>query len=100
MMSKPEKVVVFIFRLILINVFISNYTYLKQIIPDINLFYYDEIFFELDKFLHSGVSPWELSHSFFIAPIGLCYLIFLITCGLFLFGGLFYTLCGIAKINL
>lgn len=68
MMSKPEKVVVFIFRLILINVFISNYTYLKQIIPDINLFYYDETFFELDKFLHSGVSPWELSHSFFYSP--------------------------------
>ncbi|WP_253651632.1 MULTISPECIES: phosphatase PAP2 family protein [unclassified Vibrio] len=65
MLSKLEYVIVFIVRLILINICIANYTYLKQIIPDINPFYYDNFFFQLDKLLHGGVSPWEVSHDVF-----------------------------------
>ncbi|WP_243974533.1 phosphatase PAP2 family protein [Vibrio natriegens] len=63
--SDRSKVAVFIIRLMLLNVSIANYTYLKQIIPDINPFKYDIVFYNWDKFIHGGLVPWEVLHGIF-----------------------------------
>lgn len=65
MFSDASKIAVFFVRLMLINICIANYTYLKQIIPDINPFTYDEVFYQWDKLIHGGVSPWVISHDIF-----------------------------------
>lgn len=68
MLSPASKVVVFISRVMLLNICLANYTYLKQIIPDIHAFRFDELFYQWDLFLHGGVSPWVLTHELFSSP--------------------------------
>ncbi|MFC0177230.1 phosphatase PAP2 family protein [Vibrio breoganii] len=41
----------------------SIYTSFKVLIPQINPFNYDLLFFNLDKYMHFGYSPWEITHS-------------------------------------
>ncbi len=65
MLSNYNSVILFIVRLALLNICISNYTYLKQIIPDINPFRYDSLFTYFDTIIHLGNIPWEVTHSIF-----------------------------------
>ncbi len=60
-----NKPIVFIIRILILNVCFANYTYIKQIIPNINSFKYDQLFSSLDFWIHGGVYPWEWTHSFF-----------------------------------
>lgn len=60
-----NKPIVFVIRILIINICFSNYTYLKQIIPDINPFKYDQLFSKLDLWIHGGRLPWEWTHSLF-----------------------------------
>jgi len=60
-----NKPIVFIVRILILNICFSNYTYLKQIIPDINPFKYDQLFSNLDFWIHGEKFPWEWTHTFF-----------------------------------
>lgn len=60
-----SKAVSFILLVLALNLTYSCYSYLKSVIPDINPFQYDLAFYELDKWLHFGVSPWEITHAVF-----------------------------------
>ncbi|WP_117235270.1 phosphatase PAP2 family protein [Vibrio maerlii] len=54
-----------VFRFLVLNLIISNYTYFKKIIPQIIPFSYDEFFYEIDRFLHFGIDPWKITHFLF-----------------------------------
>ncbi|HBC3537994.1 phosphatase PAP2 family protein [Vibrio parahaemolyticus] len=54
--------------LLAINFIVTNHTFLKSLIPLINPFKWDHTFAELDRLLHFGVAPWELTHSLFSSP--------------------------------
>ncbi|MFD1877834.1 phosphatase PAP2 family protein [Vibrio chagasii] len=43
----------------------SNYTFLKPLIPYFNHYAFDLDFYYLDKWLHFGFSPWEVTHYLF-----------------------------------
>ncbi|PMO62645.1 hypothetical protein BCT06_01300 [Vibrio breoganii] len=43
----------------------SIYTSFKVLIPEINGFSYDLPFYYIDKYLHFGHSPWEITHQVF-----------------------------------
>ncbi|MGF1719959.1 phosphatase PAP2 family protein [Vibrio kyushuensis] len=60
-----SKSISFILLILILNFTLSSYTYLKTIIPDLHPFEYDLVFYQFDKWLHFGVSPWELSHAVF-----------------------------------
>ncbi|PMJ92587.1 phosphatase PAP2 family protein [Vibrio sp. 10N.261.55.A7] len=60
-----SKALSFILLILVLNFTLSSYTYLKTIIPDLHPFEYDLAFYEFDKWLHFGVSPWELTHAVF-----------------------------------
>ncbi|MFC7049184.1 phosphatase PAP2 family protein [Emcibacter nanhaiensis] len=49
--------------------FISLFSSLKTVIPEINGFYLDRTFAELDRFLHFGIDPWVITHSIFDGPV-------------------------------
>lgn len=50
--------------------FISSFTAMKQLIPHIHPYgNFDELFYQIDKTIHFGFSPWEITHSIFSAPI-------------------------------
>ncbi len=59
----------FIFLLLSLNIVFSSYSYFKSIIPDINPFKYDALFFSIDQWLHFGNSPWEITHAIFSTPL-------------------------------
>ncbi|WCE28815.1 phosphatase PAP2 family protein [Vibrio sp. SCSIO 43137] len=83
----------FILNLVVINVALSSYTYLKKIIPQLVPYQYDELFYDIDKLLHFGVSPWELTHAMFSGPYGTLFINFLYNLWFFfMWGGLLYAL--------
>lgn len=51
-----------------INLIFSNHTFLKSLIPIFNPFYLDRTLSQIDKYLHFGFSPWELTHELFSNP--------------------------------
>ncbi|MCA0934754.1 phosphatase PAP2 family protein [Vibrio alginolyticus] len=51
-----------------INIIFSNHTFLKSLIPIVNPFYLDSTLSQIDKYLHLGFSPWELTHELFSNP--------------------------------
>ncbi len=55
--------------LLCVSVVLSSYTYMKSIIPDIQFYQYDALFYQLDKVLHAGFSPWEITHAIFAHPL-------------------------------
>lgn len=60
--SKPIFFAIFILTL---NISFSSYTFLKSLIPFINPYYLDVNFYHIDKWLHFGLDPWEITHSIF-----------------------------------
>lgn len=60
-----SKAISFTLLVLSLNLIFSCYTYLKSIIPDINPFQYDLLFYEIDRLLHFGHNPWELTHALF-----------------------------------
>lgn len=59
------KPISFVLLVLSLNLTFSCYTYLKSIIPDINPFQYDLLFYQLDQWLHFGNDPWRLTHQWF-----------------------------------
>ncbi|WP_423839797.1 phosphatase PAP2 family protein [Vibrio mytili] len=55
--------------LLALNLIFSNHTFLKSLIPEINPFKWDMIFSEVDKFIHFGFYPWEITHAIFSSPL-------------------------------
>ncbi|MHA2813075.1 phosphatase PAP2 family protein [Vibrio campbellii] len=45
------------------NLVFSNHTFLKSLIPSIHPFSLDNALANIDKLLHFGIAPWELTHS-------------------------------------
>ncbi|KJY77422.1 membrane protein [Vibrio coralliilyticus] len=72
-----SKAVSFILLVLALNLTFSSYTFLKPLIPEINPFQYDVLFYDLDKWLHLGYSPWELTHSLFSSAFATSLLNFL-----------------------
>lgn len=66
--NPPYQLIGFILLLLALNLTFSCYTYLKAIIPSIHYFSWDLAFYQLDKALHFGVSPWEITHAIFSTP--------------------------------
>ncbi len=60
-----NRTIVFITRILILNICFSNYTYIKQIIPDIKPFKYDQLFSRLDFLIHGEKYPWEWTHAIF-----------------------------------
>lgn len=63
-----SKALSFILLVLALNLTFSCYTYLKAHIPALNPFQYDLLFYEIDKWLHFGVSPWKITHAVFSSP--------------------------------
>lgn len=63
--SKPIFFAVMIFTL---NISFSSYTFIKSIIPEVMPYYLDLEFYHVDKWLHFGYSPWEITHYLFSSP--------------------------------
>ncbi|MFA0005445.1 phosphatase PAP2 family protein [Vibrio splendidus] len=59
--SKP---IYFILLMLVLNISFSSYTFLKSVIPYLNPYFLDLDFYHLDKWLHFGISPWEITHFF------------------------------------
>ncbi|MEZ8084787.1 phosphatase PAP2 family protein [Vibrio sp. 1S139] len=59
--SKP---IYFVLLMLALNISFSSYTFIKSLIPHFNPYTLDLAFYHLDKWLHFGVSPWELTHFF------------------------------------
>lgn len=58
-----SKVTSFALLIMALNLTFSGYSYLKAHIPALKTFQYDLAFYELDKWLHFGASPWEITHA-------------------------------------
>ncbi|ASI95616.1 phosphatase PAP2 family protein [Vibrio rotiferianus] len=70
MMFKPRsKAIIFFIRILIVNICFSNYTYLKQVIPNVNPFQHDELFSKIDFLLHGNNFPWEITHYIFSESI-------------------------------
>ncbi|USD33074.1 MULTISPECIES: phosphatase PAP2 family protein [Vibrio] len=72
-----SKAVSFMLLVLALNLTFSSYTFLKPLIPDINPFQYDVLFYQIDKWLHFGYSPWELTHTIFSSALATSLLNFL-----------------------
>ncbi len=83
--SKPLFFVLLVFAL---NVAFSNYTFFKAIIPYINPFYLDLDFYRIDKWLHFGYSPWEITHYLFPGELFSLCLNIMYNCWFFLMWGM------------
>ena len=59
--SKP---IYFALLMLILNISFSSYTFLKSVIPYLNPHFLDLDFYHLDKWLHFGISPWEITHFF------------------------------------
>lgn len=64
-LSKP---ISFIVSITFLNLIFSNHTFLKSLIPTINSFHWDKKFSDLDKIIHFGYTPWEITHTMFSSP--------------------------------
>lgn len=51
--------------LMIVPFMIAAFSSFKSMIPLLNPFHWDVAFYHLDKWLHFGVSPWELTHFLF-----------------------------------
>ena len=60
-----SKAISFALLVLALNLTFSSYTFLKPLIPELNPFQFDELFYQLDKWLHFGVSPWQITHQVF-----------------------------------
>ncbi|MEZ8017247.1 phosphatase PAP2 family protein [Vibrio splendidus] len=58
--SKP---LCFVILMLALNVSLSNYTFFKSLLPFLNPFILDINFYYVDKWLHFGVIPWEITHA-------------------------------------
>ncbi|ELL4667303.1 phosphatase PAP2 family protein [Vibrio fluvialis] len=77
--------------LLCVSVVLSSYTYMKSIIPDIQFYQYDALFYQLDKVLHAGFSPWEITHAIFAHPLATLILNFFYNLWFFvIWGGLVF----------
>ncbi|WP_157937919.1 phosphatase PAP2 family protein [Vibrio breoganii] len=83
-----ERFLKFILNVFILNLSLSSYTYLKNIIPQLVDYRYDELFYEIDKFIHFGFSPWELTHSIFSNSYATLLINFLYNIWFFLMWGL------------
>ncbi|MEZ9763048.1 phosphatase PAP2 family protein [Vibrio splendidus] len=59
--SKP---IYFVLLMLVLNISFSSYTFIKSLIPHFNPYNLDLTFYHLDKWLHFGISPWEITHFF------------------------------------
>lgn len=59
-----------VFPLILISLFNSVFTSFKAIYSHINPFYLDPYFAKIDRLIHGGIEPWQLTHSLITTPTG------------------------------
>ncbi len=59
--SKP---IYFVLLMLVLNISFSSYTFLKSVIPYLKPYFLDLDLYHLDKWLHFGVSPWEITHFF------------------------------------
>lgn len=64
-LSKP---ISFCISIIFLNLIFSNHTFLKSLIPTMNSFYWDHQFSDIDKIIHFGYTPWEITHTVFSSP--------------------------------
>lgn len=64
-LSKP---ISFIISITFLNLIFSNHTFLKSLIPTINSFNWDKKLSDLDKIIHFGHTPWEITHTIFSSP--------------------------------
>ena len=64
-----ERLLPALIMLALIPTFTSVFTSLKIMIPVVNPYSWDPIFYEWDQWLHGGVDPWRLLHPLLGYPI-------------------------------
>ncbi len=60
-----SKALSFFYLVLAMNLVFSSHTFIKRSIPDINPFKYDIILYNIDKWIHFGYSPWQLTHELF-----------------------------------
>ncbi len=60
-----SKSISFIVSITFVNLIFSNHTFLKSLIPTINSFHWDTKLSDLDKIIHFGYIPWEITHAMF-----------------------------------
>ncbi|PMG82814.1 hypothetical protein BCU83_00670 [Vibrio breoganii] len=63
-----RQIKVAIFFILLVTINSSLYTSFKGIIPKINYFNFDLTLAYVDKIIHFGISPWEISHIVLDSP--------------------------------
>lgn len=63
-----KKPISFIISITFLNLVFSNHTFLKSLIPTINPFHWDKKLSDLDKIIHFGYTPWEITHTIFSSP--------------------------------
>ncbi len=77
LLNPKYKPISFFTTLLLLNITFSSYTHIKTLIPNINPYYLDFTLFELDKKIHFGLSPWEITHSIFSSNLSTIFIDFL-----------------------
>lgn len=82
-----SKAISFMLLILALNLTFSCYSYFKSLIPDLNPFRFDQLFYEIDLLLHFGISPWELTHSIFSSPFATLFINFLYNFWFFLIWG-------------
>jgi len=86
----------FLILAVFISIFISTYSYIKILIPELNPYYLDNYLYNLDLWIHMGHSPWVLTHKIFFLPeitlaIDTLYSLWFIIVWIFLIGFIFST---------
>ncbi len=91
-----HKPISFLILALFISMFISTYSYIKILIPELNPYYLDKDLYNFDLWIHAGYSPWELTHKIFFLPeltlfIDVLYSLWFIIVWIFLIGFIFST---------
>ena len=63
--TNPRRLLLGMPVIIVFSLYIVSYVEIKNHIPVANPYSWDELFYQWDKFLHFGVSPWEWVHPLF-----------------------------------
>ena len=63
-----------VLTLVVLSVFFTNFSALKEVIPHMNPYAWDKTFADLDWVLHGGADPWTLLMPVFGAPVALAVL--------------------------
>ncbi|WP_084886844.1 phosphatase PAP2 family protein [Vibrio sp. qd031] len=68
LLTKPETWLGVLFFIVISSIVFSAYTNTKTTIGVTYPFIYDRSFYDLDKLIHGGISPWKITHNIFSGP--------------------------------